>query len=152
MPHKNNQQLLQGAVKTGLINAVINAAIQYFLLRDKTPIAISVDSITNQEHTVLGAAVMLAVSLAMILTAIAYLLVKKPRPNFFPYGFWLVLKHGFFTFGVVTALAVLWQRWFGSIEVSLSLALLMIGLIAGLVAGVVEYLTIHACQERSQKT
>lgn len=151
MTHKTNQQLLQGAVKTGLINAVINAGIQYFLLKDKAPIAISVDSITNHEDTVLGAAVMLAVSLAMILTAIAYVMVKKPRPDFFPYGFWLVIKHGFFTFGVVTALAVLWQRWFGSIEVSLGVALVMIGLIGGLVAAVVEYLTIHACQQRSQK-
>lgn len=151
MTYKSNQQLLQGAVKTGLINAVINAGIQYFLLKDKAPIAISVDSITNHEDTVLGAAVMLAVSLAMILTAIAYVMVKKPRPAFFPYGFWLVLKHGFFTFGVVTALAVMWQRLFGSIDVSLGVALVMIGVIAGLVAGAVEYLTIHACQERSQK-
>ena len=145
MDKSKKQKLIKGAIKTGLINGVINGGIQYFFLKGTAPIPISVDSITNTEHTVLGTAVVLAVTLAMILTVVSYFGIKEEKVSFFPSAFGLVLKHGFFTFGVVTALAVLWQRYLGTIEVSLLSALIMIGAIAGIIAGIVEYLTIKAC-------
>lgn len=142
------QELIKGAAKTGIINALINGGIQYFFLNGTAPIAISVDSITNTEHTVLGTAVVLAVTLAMILTVVAYFGIKEEKVSFFPTAFWLVIKHGFFAFGVLTALSVMWQRIFGTIEVSLLPALIIIGAIAGVVAAFVEYLTINACIRR----
>lgn len=137
--------LLKGAAITGVINAVINGGIQYFFLKDHDRIAISVDSITNTEDTVLGTAVLLAITLAMILTLVAYFGIKEDKVAFFPTAFWLTLKHGFFTFGVLTSLAVLWQRVVGTVEVPLLTGLIIIGIIAGLVSGIVNYLTLKAC-------
>lgn len=145
MQATQEQQLVKGAVLTGVINAIINGGIQYFFLKDKPMIAISVDSITNNEETVLGAAVMLAITLSMMLTLVAYFGIKGKKAPFYPTAFWLTLKHGFFTFGVLTSLAVLWQKYMGSVEVPLITALLIIGAIAGVVSGVVNYLTLKGC-------
>ena len=63
-----NPVILKGAVLSGIINAVINGGIQWYLLADSADLPLTVDGITNEETTVFGAAVPLAVSLAMILT------------------------------------------------------------------------------------
>lgn len=141
----SNSKIINGAILTGVINAIINGGIQYFFLKGKAPIAISVDSITNTDETVLGTAVTLAITLSMILTVVAYFNIKEKKVAFFPTAFWSLIKHGFFTFGVITSLAVLWQRYAGTVEVSLMTALVIIGVIAGIVSGVVNYLTIKAC-------
>ncbi|AFL80283.1 hypothetical protein Aeqsu_0776 [Aequorivita sublithincola DSM 14238] len=134
--------ILKGAMITGIINGIINGGIQYFFLKDMDSIPISVDSISNGDVTVLGTAVMLAITLAMILTLVAYFGIKEKKAPFFPTTLWLTIKHGFFTFGVLTSLAVLWQRYMGTVEVSLTAALLIIGIIAGIVSGIVNYLTL----------
>lgn len=142
MTTQRKQALLTGAIVTGFINAIINGGIQYFFLKDKNAIPISVDSITNNDATVLGTAVTLAITLSMILTLVAYLGVKEEKVPFFPTAFWLTIKHGFFTFGVVTSLSVLWQKYMGTVDVSLVSALIIIGVIAGIVSGIVNYLTL----------
>ncbi len=136
------QALMKGAVITGVINAIINGGIQYFFLKDMDSIPISVDSITNNDATVLGTAVTLSITLAMILTLVAYFGIKEKKAPFFPTTLWLTIKHGFFTFGVLTSLAVLWQKYMGTVEVSLISALVIIGIIAGIVSGFVNYLTL----------
>ncbi len=151
----NNEQLAEikkGAVINGVINGFINGGIQYFFLKGTAPIAISVDSITNNVHTVLGAGVSLGIMLAVITTVVAYFNIKDKKVPFYPEVLWSVIKHGFFTFGVITSLAVLWQRYMGTVEVGLFPALLIIGLIAGLVAGFVNYLTLKACIISEQPT
>jgi hypothetical protein len=140
--------ILKGSVLTGVINAAINGGIQWYLLKGHAPLPLTVDGITNDEHTVFGAAVPLAVSLAMILTAVAYLTVKFPKPPFLPGFLWMTVKHGFFALGLVVTFAVFWQRMFGSIEVSLATAVLTLGVVAGLVSGVVNYMTISAAALR----
>ncbi len=142
MKSQNNIDLLKGAIITGIINAFINGGIQYFFLKGKDAIPISVDSITNNDETVLGTAVVLAITLSMILTLVAYFGIKSKKALFFPTTVWLTLKHGFFTFGVLTSLAVLWQKYMGTVEVSLVAALIIIGVIAGVVSGVINYLTL----------
>ncbi len=135
-------KLMKGAVKTGVINAIINIVIQYFLLRGKATIPISVDSITNTTETVLGTAVMLAITLSVILTFIAYFSIKEKKISFFPNTVLLALKNGFVTFGILTSLAVLWQKYMGTVAVSLVVGIIIIGVIAGLVSGFVNYLTL----------
>ncbi|MEJ7736931.1 MAG: hypothetical protein WKF97_05845 [Chitinophagaceae bacterium] len=115
------------------------------MLRGKAPIAISVDSITNNADTVLGSSVVLAITLAIIMTIINYFKIKEKKVPFFANVFWLMIRHGFFTFGVVTALSILWQRYFGTIEVGLVPAILIITLIAGIVSAAINYLTIKRC-------
>lgn len=142
MNAKTKSKLLKGAVLTGVINAVINGGIQYFFLKGHDSIPVSVDSISNNDETVLGTAVVLAITLSMILTLVAYFGIKEKKAPFWPTTFWLTIKHGFFTFGVVTSLAVLWQKYMGTVEVSLVSALIIIGIIAGIVSGFVNYLTL----------
>ncbi|MCO5725600.1 hypothetical protein [Robiginitalea marina] len=141
--------LLQGAIINGVINGSINGGIQWFSFKKHETVPISVDSITNQEFTVLGSAVHLSVTLAMILTFVAYFSIKKEmRPKITSF-LWLILKHGFFTFGVATGLSVMWQYKMGSIEVSALTGTLLVGLIASVVAGVVNYLTLKPYSETS---
>jgi len=137
----------KGAAISGVINAVINGAIQYFILRGSAPIPLSVDSIGTETHTVLGSSVPLAVSLAMILTAVAHWTTKGPKKPFFPTPLWLVIKHGLFAFGTIVAAAVMWQRTFGTVEVGLGTAVLLLGIVAGLIAAIVNYMTISAIVE-----
>lgn len=142
MKNEQKSKLLKGAALTGVINAVINGGIQYFFLKGHSSIPISVDSITNTTKTVLGTAVMLAITLSIILTLVAYFGIKGKKAAFFPTTFLLTLKHGFVTFGILTSLAVLWQKYVGTVEVSLVSALIIIGVIAGLVSGFVNYFTL----------
>ena len=137
-------RILKGAVIAGIINGSINGAIQLFLLQGKAPIALTVNSITNDTTTVLGEAVPLAVTLAMILTVIGYLTLKQAKRPFWPDVVWLTIKHGMFAFGVVVSGAILWQRVMGSVSVSLIGATLVMSVIAGLVAATANYMTIHA--------
>ena len=142
MDAQKKSELLKGAVITGVINAIINGGIQYFFLKGNDAIPVSVDSITNNDQTVLGTAVLLAITLSMILTLVAYFGIKGKKAPFFPTTVWLTIKHGFFTFGVLTSLAVLWQKYMGTVEVSLITALVIIGVIAGVVSAIVNYLTL----------
>jgi hypothetical protein len=139
--------ILKGAVLSGVINAVINGAIQAFILWGSGPIPLSVDSIATETHTVLGSSVPLAVSLAMILTAVAHWTLKAPKKPFLPTTLWLVVKHGLLAFGTVVAAAVVWQRAVGTVEVSLATAVVFLGIVAGLVAAMVNYMTISAIVE-----
>ena len=142
MNNEQKSKLLKGAALTGVINAVINGGIQYFFLKGHSSIPISVDSITNTTETVLGTAVMLAITLSMILTLVGYFGIKGKKAALFPTTFLLTLKHGFVTFGILTSLAVVWQKYVGTVEVSLVSALIIIGVIAGLVSGFVNYFTL----------
>ena len=137
-----SEEIMKGAALNGVINAVINGGIQFFLLRGSESIPLSVDAIGAGTHTVLGTSVPLAVSLAMILTAVAHWTLKGPKKPFIPTTLWLVVKHGLFAFGAVVACAVLWQRMAGTVEVSVLTAVVILGLIAGIVAAVVNYMTI----------
>ncbi len=138
-----NRVLLKGAVINGVINAVINGGIQWFTFKKYEQVPISVDSITNDVVTVLGNGVHLSITLAMVLTFVAYFSIPKDRRPSWGKLTWLIVKHGFFTFGVVTGLSVLWQRYAGTVEVSPLAATFIVGLIAGAVAMVVNYLTLE---------
>jgi hypothetical protein len=146
-PTLTQAEIVKGAAFSGVINAVINGAIQFFLLRGSEPMPLTVDSIGTEMHTVLGSSVPLAVSLAMILTAVAHTTVKVPKKPFVPTTLWLVIKHGLFAFGAVVAGAVMWQRIMGTVEVGLGTAVLLLGLVAGVVAAVVNYMTISEIVE-----
>ena len=140
----SDSKILGGAVISGVTNGLINGAIQWYLLKGHASIPLSVDGITNDEQTVLGTAVPLAVSLAMILTVVAYLTLKAPKRRFLPGVLWLTIKHGVFAFGLIVAGAVTWQRLMGTVEVSLGAAVIILGVIAGIVGGLVNYMTIDA--------
>lgn len=147
----SRSHIAKGAALSGVINAIINGAIQWYLLSGQAPLPLTVDGISSDEHTVFGAAVPLAVSLAMILTAVAYTTVKPPKPRFYPTFLWMTIKHGFFALGVVVTFAVLWQRVLGSIVVPLEVAVVILGLLSGIVAAAVNYMTIRESLQRTHQ-
>jgi hypothetical protein len=134
--------LMKGALVGGVLNAIINGAINWFQVKGKTELYLTVDAITNTEHTVLGGAVILAASLAAILTIISYFTVKSPdKPAFYPSALLITLKNTFFAFGVMVTISILIQRIAGSIVVTPFTGVVIVGLVAGVVAGVVDYMT-----------
>ena len=56
----------KAALFSGALNAVINGIINWFQVKGKTELFLTVDSISAKEHTVLGGAVILATSLAIM--------------------------------------------------------------------------------------
>jgi hypothetical protein len=134
--------LKKGAIVGGLINAVINGAIYWFQVKDKSEVLLTDNLISSTEHTVFASAVPLAASLAFILSSIAYFSTKDPaKPPYFPKVFLLALKNTVFAFGSVTIFGILLQRFAGSISVLPLNATLITGLIAGIVSAIVDYST-----------
>lgn len=137
-----NADLVKGALMSGLINAIINGLINWFQVKGKTELFLTVDAISNTEHTVMGGAVMLATSLAAILTLIGYFTFKvKDKPPFYPKALFLTLRNAFFAFGVMVTVSIIIQRAAGSIVLSPLTAVIIVGLIAGIVAACVDYMT-----------
>ncbi len=143
-PSLSDAEILRGSVISGVANGVINGGIQWFLLRGLVAIPLSVDGITNDTKTVFGMAVPLAVSIAMILTVVAYMTLKAAKRSFFPDVLWLTIKHGVFAFGLSVAGAVAWQRIMGTVPVSLATAVVVLSLVAGVVGGIINYMTIRS--------
>jgi hypothetical protein len=137
-------QILKGALVSGAISGTINGIIQAFQLRGAGPVKLSVDLIGADTRTVLSTAVPLAVSLAAILTVVAYLTLKAPKQPFWPAVPWLIVKHSLFAFGALVAAAVVWQRLAGTVEVSVATAVALLAVTAGIVAATVNFMTISA--------
>ncbi len=138
----NSGKLIQGAMATGIINAIINGIINWFQVSGNSEIMLTVDSISNKEHTVMGGAIILAFVLSVIITSIGFFTMKlRSRPKYFPTAFFLTFRNAFFLFGLFVTIAILWQRFVGSVSVSPVMAAIVVGAIAGIVAGVSDYLT-----------
>ena len=134
--------LLKGAISGGVVNAFVNGIINWFQVKGHDSIYISVDSITNTEHTILGGGVMLTTSLAAILTVIAYLTFKvSNKPPFFPKGLMITLKNTFFAFGLMVTISILFQKAFGTISVGPIASVIITAVIAGFAATLVVYQT-----------
>jgi len=125
-----------GAVINGIINAGI-AAVAFF---KHESVPITLDHISNREVTVFGEGVLLAFMLTLILTGVNYMTVAKdlrkrneeePFPHqFWPWGAKLALRNGLTAFGAAMVVAVMWQRFIGTVMVPPFIATLMMFVIA----------------------
>jgi hypothetical protein len=134
----SRQQIVTGAILSGGINAVIRA----FLLRGTASVPLSVDRIGAGTRAVPGAAAPQAGSPAMILTALAHWTMKAPTKTIVPPTLWRIVKQGLCALGAVVAGAIVWQRAFGTVEVGLWAAVILLGLIAGVGSAAVTCRTI----------
>ena len=136
-------EIKKGAAINGVVNAVINGIINWFILDKSHPtMLLTQDQISSSSHTVFSGAVPLAISLAFILTSIAFFQTKVDnKPSYFPTFFVKALKHSVYAFGLVVIFAILLQRYAGEVEVSLPLAAIIAGIIAGIVAAIVDFET-----------
>jgi len=133
---------LKGAIVGGIVNAIINGVINWLMVKDQETVLLTQNLISSTEKTVFSNAVPLAVSLAFIITTIAYFTTKTPnKPSYFPKVFLLALKHTVFAFGLVTIAGLLIQRYAGSIAISPIASALIAAITAGCVSGLVEYET-----------
>jgi hypothetical protein len=145
----------QDALVPGVINAVINGAIAYSGFKAEAAVPLTLDLISAKQHTVWGQGVMLAFVLGVILSIVTAkifarhlaktdtaLAARVQRPMSF------LLKVAFGNamalFGWFVALAVLWQRVFGTVEVGPAIAAALVGLLAGVITVIVEVRTKRA--------
>lgn len=148
-PPTTRSEIIKASLVQAATNTVINAVINHFLVRGKDVHPITADSITGGSHTVIGQAVFLAVSLAVIFTLLGF---KSPRPVL-PDVTWgqvvpLAIKNGIYAFGLIIIAGVLWQKAFPDLTVGTIGAALIAGGIAGVASGVTNYTTITRLLER----
>lgn len=150
------QVRVQDALIPAFINAVINGGIAYSSFSKQAAVPLTMDLISSKQHTVWGEGVILAFALGVILSFVTAKifashavkadatlapLVKRPL---FPFVFGIALNNGFMLFGWFVALAVLWQRSLGSIEVSPMVAAALVGVLAAVITLIVEVRTKRA--------
>lgn len=134
------------ALISGILNAVINGVIGWFMFRGSDTIPLTVDSISAHEKTVFSTGVMTAFLLSVILGAIAFSTFGKKakslslapdellnRPFFF-FGVRTILFYSLFAFGTAALIALFLQKFIGVVLVSPITGAIVLGLIAGIAA------------------
>lgn len=146
---------VQDSLIGGVINAVINGAISYNGFKAETTVPLSLDLISTQQHSVWGTGVSLAFALGIILSLItAKMFVKHVAKSDDglaerlkkPWSFLIKVAVGNAAalFGWFVALAVLWQRMLGTIQVGPVLAAVLVALLALIITVIVEMRTKQA--------
>lgn len=80
--HQANDFIQKNALTSGVINAIINGAIGWFMFQGKETIPLTVDTISAHEKTVFSTGVMTAFTLSLILGTIAFFTFGKKSQRF----------------------------------------------------------------------
>jgi hypothetical protein len=123
----------------GAVSAAINAVTAWNEFKGNDAIALTVDSISSGSSSAVGGAVATATAMGMIVTLINFAIAQKSlqssnapsRATLFRHALVVAVKNTLFLFGLFVALAVVWQRLFGSITVGAMTATALTALIAG---------------------
>ena len=111
------------------VNAAINGAIAWSGFKASESVPLSVDSIGTPGITALGNAATAAFALTLIITCITFFVYrgsarKAPRAPavlgampFLPTGLRIAVANTLLAFGAFVAVAVLWQRFAGTVSV-----------------------------------
>lgn len=147
---------VQDALIPAVINAVINGGIAYSGFKDQAAIPLTLDLISSKQHSVFGEGVVLAFALGVILSIVTAKVFAKhaiqadpslaplvQRP-LFPFVLKIALNNGAALFGWFVALAILWQRVVGTVEVQPVMAAVLVGLLAAIITLIVEVWTKRA--------
>ena len=139
-----------------LLNGLINGAIAHLSFRSAGSVPLSLDLISARQHTVWGQGVTLAFALGVILSLVTAKIfarhVVKAHPELGPLVDrpmvpWLLrvsFGNAVFLFGWFVALAVLWQRAVGTVEVGPVAASALVGGLAAVITVLVEVRTKRA--------
>jgi hypothetical protein len=126
----------------GAINGLINGAIAWSAFNGSAQVPLSVDSISTPGITALGNAATVVFALTFILTTITFFTYRfaarksgtAPRAlteqAYWPKGLGIALRNTLLAFGAFIALAVLWQRFAGTLQVGPLAATVVVGLVA----------------------
>lgn len=113
---------IRGALVPALINGVINGGIAFNGMRGSSAVPLSVATIGSGEATVWAEAVAVGLGLGAILSVITAVLARRADPatagrtTAVDIG-WVTLQNVLLLFGATVALAVVWQRVFGTVSV-----------------------------------
>lgn len=146
---------LRDSLFPAAINAVVNGAIAWHGFKAEAAIPMTLDLISSERHTVWGQGVSLAFALGILLSLVTgkgfARHVAKTDPALAerlrrPLGFLLKVAVGNASalFGWFVALAVLWQRMLGTIDVGPIVAAALVGVLAGVITMIVEVRTKRA--------
>lgn len=136
-----------------LINAVINGYIMWNEFSKLDAVPLTLDMISTQEKSVFGQGVSLALALGVILTLVAWKVfsgaVAKKHPEAlaiiskvtFKNALMIAVRNAMILFGWAVALAVVWQRFVGTIYVSPLVGAIMVACFAGIITVIVEMRT-----------
>jgi hypothetical protein len=137
----------------GLINGIINGAIAWSAFEGMARVPLSVDSIASPGITALGNAATVAFALTFIATSITFFVFRcaarraEGAPpalmalRYWPAGLGIALRNTLLAFGGFVALAVLWQRFIGTLLVGPLVATLVVALVAMAAAALAEWRT-----------
>lgn len=147
------------AIPSALVSGLINAGFAWPNFSQHDRIALSVDTIGSADVTALGAAATVTFSITFLLTCIKFFSYRRTALKrgetdigavpFFPTGLGIALHYTLFAFGTFVALAVLWQRFFGSVYVTPLAATAIVAIVAVVTAANAETRTARALIERS---
>ncbi|MEN9570235.1 MAG: hypothetical protein RL172_1466 [Bacteroidota bacterium] len=134
--------LKKQAIIGGSTNAFTSGLLNWFSVKDKESLLLTDDLISSTKQTIFSGAVPSAVILAFLITSLTYFKFKKTgKPAYFPKVFFMALRHAVFAFGAVTIVAILIQRYFGSLTLLPWQSVLVVAIISGIIGGTVDYLT-----------
>jgi hypothetical protein len=134
-------RLMDGLVG-GAINGLINGAIAWSAFRTLPQVPLSVDSISAPGITALGNAATVVFALTFILTTVTFFTYRSaarksgsaPRTlaeqAYWPQGLGIALRNTLLALGAFIALAVLWQRFAGTLLVGPLAATVVVALVA----------------------
>lgn len=131
------------------VNTVINATINYFMIRGQDTHLITTDSITSGSSTVIGHSIFTAVLLAVVFTLLGFNSHRKQWPNvaWIQVGR-LAVHHAIYAFGLMIILGVLWQNMFPDVRIGTLGAATIAGGVAGVVSGITNFSTLSHLWER----
>lgn len=136
-----------------LINGAINGAISWSAFNGMAQVPLSVDSIASPGITALGNAATVAFSLTFVVASTTFFALRAaarkaeaPPPSltalrYWPTGLGIALRNTLLVFGGFVALAVLWQRFVGTLLVTPLVATLVVALVATVAAALAEWRT-----------
>lgn len=134
--------IIKGAVASGVLNAIINGVINWFMVRGTAEILLAQDLISSHDKTIFASMVPLATSLAFILTTVSYFTIKMAnKPKYFPKVFLWALRNTIFAFGLIVAIAVIVQRVAADVTTTPLVSAILAGITAGVVGAMVDYMT-----------
>jgi hypothetical protein len=137
----------------GLINGAINGAIAWSAFADMWRVPLSVDNIASPGVTALGNAATVAFALTFIVASITFFVFRSaarksghaPRRltelAYWPTGLGLALGNTLLVFGGFVAVAVLWQRFVGTLLVGPLAATLVVAAVAAGASGLADWRT-----------
>lgn len=126
----------------GAINGLINGAIAWSAFKGMPQVPLSVDSISAPGITALGNAATVVFSLTFILTTITFFTYRSTARKsgiapkglteqaYWPQGLGIALRNTLMGFGAFIAMAVLWQRFAGTLVVGPLAATVIVGAVA----------------------